>query len=84
MLHYQELIESHKLLNVCNELEKFMIGMMFCMNEKQKQDWEIQHDEWMGKIDDLVAKAGGNKEIADALQLMRKLIDNDQYQEMNI
>ena len=75
MVHYQELTESLELLNVCKELETFTVGLLFCMNEKQKQERKRKHDEWMGKIDGLVAKAGGDKGIEEALKPMRELIE---------
>ena len=75
MVHYQELAESLELLHVCKELGKFTAGLLFCMDEKQKQERKRQKDEWIRKMDGLVAMAGGDKRIEEALKPMRELIE---------
>ena len=74
MVHYQELTESLELLNVCKEIERFVVGLLFCMNEKQKQERKRLRDEWNGKMDELVALARGDKRVEEALKPMRELI----------
>ena len=75
MVHYQELTESLELLNVCKEIEQYAAGMLFCMNEKQKQERKRQHDEWIGLLDGLAVKAGNNEGVKEALKPMRELIE---------
>lgn len=75
MVHYQELTETLKLLNVCKELEKFTVGLLFCIDEKKKKERKRQRDEWMGKMDKFVAQARGDKRVEEALKPMREFID---------
>lgn len=75
MVHYQELAESLELLHVCKDLEKFTVNLLYCMDEKQKQERKRQKDEWIRKMDGLVAMAGGDERVKEALKPMRELIE---------
>lgn len=75
MLHAKELEDSLKLLNVCKSLDKYTFELLRCIKDKQERERKIQYDEWMGKIDQLVAPFGKDKRIKDALKPMRGLIE---------
>ena len=75
MVHYQELTETLALLNVCKELEELTVGLLFCMDEKRKKERMRQRDEWMGKLDELVVLAQGDKRVEEGLKPIRELID---------
>ena len=75
MLHYKELADSGKLLNVCKSLDIYTANLLHCLNEKQERDRLKQYDEWMAKIDELAFKMGNDERAKTALKPMRNLID---------
>lgn len=75
MVHHKELMDAMKLLQVCKALVGYTTGLLFCMDEKQKQERKIRHDEWMGKLDELVARSGNDERMRESLNSMQELID---------
>lgn len=75
MEHHKELMDATKLLQVCKTLVGYTTGLLFCMDEKQKQERKIRHDEWMGKLDELVARSGNDERIRESLNSMQELIN---------
>ena len=68
-------MDALKLLNVCKVLEGYTIGLLYCIDENQKQKRKKLHDEWTGLIDGLVTKAGNDGSVKEALKPMIDLID---------
>lgn len=75
MEHHKELMDATKLLQVCKTLVGYTTGLLFCMDEKQKQERKIRHDEWMGKLDELVARSGNDERMRESLNSMQGLIN---------
>lgn len=75
MVHHKELMDAMKLLQVCKALVGYTTGLLFCMDEKQKQERKIRHDEWMGKLDELVARSGNDERMRESLNSMQELIN---------
>lgn len=75
MVHHKELMDAMKLLQVCKALVGYTTGLLFCMDEKQKQERKIRHDEWMGKLDELVARSGNDERMRESLNSMQGLIN---------
>ena len=75
MEHHKELMDATKLLQVCKVLVGYTTGLLFCMDEKQKQERKIRHDEWMGKLDELVARSGNDERMRESLNSMQGLIN---------
>lgn len=75
MEHHKELMDATKLLQVCKTLVGYTTGLLFCMDEKQKQERKIRHDEWMGKLDELVARYGNDERMRESLNSMQGLIN---------
>ena len=75
MVHYKELTESMKLLNVCKSLEKYTYNLLYCRSETQRNERNRQYDEWMEKIDKLVTKTGNDERVRTALKSMMDLIE---------
>jgi hypothetical protein len=75
MLHATELEDSLKLLNVCKSLDSYTYELLRCIHDNQEQERKKQYDEWMGKIDQLVAPSGKDKKIKDALKPLRDLVE---------
>ena len=75
MEHHKELVDAMKLLQVCKALIGYTTGLLFCMDEEQKQERKIWHDEWMGKLDELVARSGNDERMRESLNSMRELIN---------
>ena len=75
MEHHKELMDAMKLLQVCKALVGYTTGLLFCMDEKQKQERKIRHDEWMGKLDELVARSGNDERMRESLNSMQELIN---------
>lgn len=74
MVHYKELADSVKLLNVCKSLETFTTNLLSCIDKTQKEERRKQYQEWVAKIDDLVAKMGNDDRAKVALRPMYDLI----------
>ena len=75
MVHHKELMDAMKLLQVCKALVGYTTGLLFCMDEKQKQERKIRHDEWMGKLDELVARSGNDERMRESLNSIQGLIN---------
>lgn len=75
MIHYKELVDSQKLLNVCKALEDYTHRLLFFIDETQKKEREKQYNEWMTKIDELIDNAGNDEDVKDTLKSMRNPID---------
>lgn len=75
MIHYKELVDSQKLLNVCKALEDYTHRLLFFIDETQKKEREKQYNEWMTKIDELIDNAGNDEDAKDTLKSMRNPID---------
>ena len=75
MEHHKELMDAMKLLQVCKILVEYTTGLLFCMDEKQKQERKRRHDEWMGKLDELVARSGNDERMRESLNSMQDLIN---------
>jgi len=75
MEHHKELMDAMKLLQVCKTLVEYTTGLLFCMDEKQKQERKRRHDEWMGKLDELVARSGNDERMRESLNSMQGLIN---------
>lgn len=74
MEHHKELMNALKLLNICELLEGYTVGLLSCIDDKQKRDRKKQHNEWIGMIDGLVAKSGNDERVKEALKPMIDLI----------
>lgn len=66
MEHHKELMDAMKLLQVCKSLVGYTTGLLFCMDEKQKQERKRRRDEWMGKLDELVARSGNDERMRES------------------
>lgn len=75
MVHYKELTDAVKLLNVCKALEGYTVGLLSCIDEKQKQKTKQKHEEWLGTIEDLAAKMGNDEKTQKALEPLKSLVD---------
>lgn len=75
MEHHKELMDAMKLLKICKVLEGYIVDLLFCINDKQEQERKKQHDEWMGKLDELVARSGNDERMRESLNSMRELIN---------
>ena len=75
MVHYKELTESVKLLNVCKSLEKYTYNLLYCISETQRNERKKRYDEWMEKIEELVTKTGNDERVKTALKPMTALIE---------
>ena len=75
MEHPKELIDAMKLLNVCNALETYTAGLLFCINGQEKQVREQRRDKWEGMINELIAQNGNDERVKEVLTPLRDLID---------
>lgn len=75
MVHYKELTDAVKLLNVCKTLEGYTCRLLSCIDEKQKQETKKKHDEWIEIIDGLAAKMGNNENSQKVLEPLKNLVD---------
>lgn len=75
MVHYKELTDTLKLLNVCKSLENYTVGLLYCIDETHKKESKKQYDEWMGIINNLVAKTGNDERAKEMLRPFRELIE---------
>ena len=75
MVHYKELTDAVKLLNVCKTLEGYTIRLPSCIDERQKQKTKQKHDEWLGMIEDLAAKMGNDENAQKTMESLRSLVD---------
>ena len=75
MVHYKELTDAVKLLNVCKTLEGYTLRLLSCIDKKQKQETKQKHDEWMGMIEDLAAKMGNDDQTQKVLEPFKSLVD---------
>ena len=75
MEHHKELMDAMKLLDICKVLEGYTAGLLSCIGDKQKRQRKKQHDEWIGRIDGLVAKSGNDERVKEALKPMVDLIE---------
>lgn len=75
MVHYKELTESVKLLNVCKSLETYTYNLLYCISETQRKERKKRYDEWMEKIEELVTKTGNDERVKTALKPMTDLIE---------
>ena len=75
MEHHKELMDAMKLLKICKVLDGYTVGLLFCINDKQKQERKKRYDEWKGMIDKLEAKIGNNEKSDAVLKPMRDFID---------
>ena len=75
MEHHKELMDAMSLLKICNVLEGYTTGLLFCMNDTHKKKKQKQYDDWMRLINGLVTKSGNDERVKEALKPMRDLID---------
>lgn len=75
MDHYKELIDAMNLLKVCNTLEGYTASLLSIVEQNQRLERKSQHEKWNRMIDDLVAKAGNDERIKEALKPFRNLIE---------
>ena len=75
MLHATELEDSLKLLNVCKSLDKYTYELLRCIHDNHERERKKQYDEWMGKIDQLVAPMAKDEKIKDALKPLRDIVE---------
>ena len=73
MVHNKELMDAIKLLMICKVLETYVVDLLHCIDDKQRQLRKKKHDEWMTLIDGLKANGGDRMEII--LKPMIDLID---------
>ena len=75
MEHHKELMDTMRLLNICKVLEGYTVGLLSCIDEKQKRERKKQHDEWIEIIDGLVAKSGNDERVKESFKPMIDLIE---------
>lgn len=75
MEHHKELMEAMKLLGICKVLDTYTAKLLYCINEGQKKERKRQYDEWIAKIDGLVAKLCNDERTHEALKPMKNLIE---------
>lgn len=75
MVHYKELCDSVRLLNVCKMLEGYTMNLLYCIDRKQKQETKRKHDEWMGRLDDMATKLGNNEKAMESIESLREMVE---------
>ena len=75
MLHHKEMYDAMKLFEVCKALDGYTVVLLSCIHENQKQETKRQRDEWICRIDDLIAKVGNDERAKEALKPLREFID---------
>ena len=68
-------MDTMKLLKICKVMEGYTVGLLSCIDDKQKRERKKLHDEWIEMIDGLVAKSGNDERVKESLKPMIDLIE---------